>query len=802
MRKNLPVKIFNKREFIDECSVEGMAGNKLPKWVLSGDMLHLRADQLISELEMVNKKIDTRVAERNFIPVTITAYMNEDATAKSHRSKIAQVFDTKQENNIIGVISDNALVIKIKDTKTLNQITNKIHREESNALAISAIEEISLFEPKISYNPTPNNKIKVRLIDYDNYELNLAVSSTFEKLCIENNLKCAKTMYTDSLTIYDMEFSNADNFKWVEEFEGLYSIEDMPTYHNTKLLTIENNNTLENKEYDSNKEYPIVGVMDSGISENKYLSNWLLDDKNTSFLESDLIKEHGTFVAGIITYGDQLSGENFTGVNGCKVFDSTIFSELSAISQTDLVRNIETTLKRYGDKIKIWNLSIGTREEADLDNFSELGIALDFLQDKYDVIICKSAGNCDNFVKGAPKSRISKSADSVRAIVVGSIAQKQEEKDLVEENYPSPFTRVGRGPNYIIKPDLVHYGGNAYIDNTGNGVGRGVHSFNAKGEIIENAGTSFSTPRVSTILAGIQNKLDGEFDPLLIKGLAIHSGKYPSNIKLPMSEKVRQLGFGVPTNINDALYNSPNEITLIMRDQITKGEFTEILDFPYPSSMVEDGRFYGQVTVTVIYNSILDPSQGAEYCQSDLKVKLGTYDKKVDRDIRKSHIKNPIGKEGGQNILSSSCYSKKALRNCEHEFGSKERLLIKYDDKFYPVKKYVVDLDEMTSNNKMKYLGKDRKWYLKIEGLFRDSIIRKYEKSSQDLVEDYCIIITITDPKNKDNHIYNEVTNILEYNNFYHSNINIKQDINITVNNLDSTEDKLTKLINDIMENN
>ena len=68
-------------------------------------------------------------------------------------------------------------------------------------------------------------------------------------------------------------------------------------------------------------------------------------------------------------------------------------------------------------------------------------------------------------MKQQPKSRIAKSADSVRSLVVGSIAHNKGYYDYAEINMPSPFTRVGPGPGNIIKPDLVFYGGNAGMHN-------------------------------------------------------------------------------------------------------------------------------------------------------------------------------------------------------------------------------------------------------------------------------------------------------------------------------------------------
>lgn len=181
-------------------------------------------------------------------------------------------------------------------------------------------------------------------------------------------------------------------------------------------------------------------------------------------------------------------------------------------------------------EIKIWNLSLGTTMESELDEFSEFGMALDNIQDENNVLIIKSAGNCNNFAKGLPKSRISKTADSVRSLVVGSIAETQGEHDYAEPNMPSPFTRVGPGPASIVKPDLVFYGGNAGVDK-GKLVINGVPSFGLDGNIYKNVGTSFSTPRVSRIAAELAFMMHEDFDALLIRALMIHYAKYPADIK-------------------------------------------------------------------------------------------------------------------------------------------------------------------------------------------------------------------------------------------------------------------------------
>jgi len=121
----------------------------------------------------------------------------------------------------------------------------------------------------------------------------------------------------------------------------------------------------------------------------------------------------------------------------------------------ELIRNIQEAIKAHHKDVKVWNLSISITVPVDEFNFSDFAIALDALQDKYNVLICKSAGNCRNFTTGHPKGKIHQGADSVRSIVVGSIAHKKSTTDLAEIDNPSPFTRIGRGPSFIIKPIFV-----------------------------------------------------------------------------------------------------------------------------------------------------------------------------------------------------------------------------------------------------------------------------------------------------------------------------------------------------------
>lgn len=780
MRENIPIKFFAKRE-IDNSRTEGGGNGKLPSWVLEGEELILKSKQLQHSLNLIKDVLDKRPSEEDFIPTVIKTKINNIAKAKSHRSEISGLFKVNSQNSVIGLIGEDELLIKIATKEDLNRITEKISNYDENAYAISCINKIEKLEPEVVKKNKEKN-YKVKLIKYHDYEIDKLVNEVFEKKCEELNIELSKTIYTDEMIVYNIQNVTTDEIDILEDYTALLLIEPMPKYSiDLDFFNINENPII--KMPKEGKSYVTVGVLDTGISKIKSLKPWLVGERQTFYPESVIDPSHGTFVAGVILYGDELENKEYTGLKGCKLFDGNVFPDLKKedIYEDELINNIREIIKNHYKEVKIWNLSGGLTTEIDENKFSDFAKALDDIQDTYGVIICKSAGNCSNFMYGKPKGRIVKSADSVRSVVVGSIAQEKNLESGVDVDFPSPFTRVGRGPASIIKPDVVHYGGNAGIDSTGKLITNGVKSFDLNGNISRNIGTSFSTPRITSILAGLQEEITEEFDPLLLKALLIHSANYGSNIMMSPSEKLNQMGFGKPKRINEILYNNPNEITLIMRDTIRKGQYIDILDFPYPQGLKRNNLYTGQVVVTLVYDPILEPFQGSEYCQSNIDIYFGSYDNKKQRDITKNNILNPIGKENSKNILLPSNYSKTAIKSSQEKFGLTERMLIKYGDKFYPIKKYAVDLSEMTPSNKEKYLKGNKLWFLKIDGLYRDFIEKKALTQSFELSQEFCVIITIKDPL-KQCQVYDEVTKLLDVNNFWHNNIKLRQDVDIRIN--------------------
>lgn len=782
--KILPIKFFQKREK-DWQDTEGGGSGKLPKWVLQGQELATRSKQLRTYLRSVSRRMVS--SESKALPIIFKAKLDDDATAKSHREAITSLFNLGGKVNVIGVLGLNELLIKVDNVDDISQIEANISRamgtEVSVAIAkgVSAIEELTDISPIVSLEVPEETIFKIKLIDYQHTEINQKAKELFEEICRQYKITIAPAGYLHDETIYRAE-ATMDSLNELLEFEGLFSIEDMPSF-SLSMDEVEEGEPLALKQPVEGRDYPVVGVLDSGIERIAGLKEWMLEERETNYPDEYTNKRHGTGVTSILLHGDELQGKEYTGAQGCRVFEACVFpdTDKTSIYEDVLIQQIENCIRKHAKDIKIWNLCLGTTLESSALDFSDFGKSLDTLQKELGIMIIKSVGNCENFKRMKPRGRISKSADSIMSLVVGSLTHEKGEYDLYDAYQPSPFTRVGPGPCFIHKPDLVHIGGNAGLQ-AGRVVYNGVKCLGIDGQVRKASGTSFGTPRVSAGVASLHEALDMPFDPLLLKALMIHHAQYPKDMTaMDMSERLSLAGFGMPSHLKDMLYNDPDEITLILMDRLEKGNFINILDFPFPPSMVdENGYYYGEVTVTLVTDPILEPKQqGGEYCQSNIEVIFGSYDNKKQRDTSKPTIKNEIGPEGGRNLLNADYYSKTLLKDVSNPFKT-ERLLVAYERKYHPIKKWVVNLSEMTAANKDKCLLAPKLWYLNLRGFIRDHTEKKYERLMKTPNQKFCLMVTIRDPK-KRGVIYNEVTQQLRNFSFVQTDIKLSERVRVNL---------------------
>lgn len=781
MDKTRPIQIVQTRGSQDWFKKEGSGGG-IPKWATPQAICKNTA--IISKtLDSLDDVFHQRMEDGNELPVLLVATLNEDATAKSHRPNVKSIFRTKQRSNVIGVANLGELFVKIDTLSDLNIIKKSIseikHHKASKEknIGAAAVQSLTVFHPELNTNELVGKTVKIRLIDYKSDRFNQLAEQRFFEECNRYGIVVDKMEYAPDLFLFKVEDIEVGQLEHIATMDSVISVKEMPYYEITAAPEPWDVD-IDVATPRQDESYPKVGILDSGVANLPQLSPWQIGDEyNAAGLEEfDIDRNHGTMVASIALYGDQLEKESLTGC-GPSMFVNCIINtnpHKAKISEIELVEFIRDSIKHHPD-IKIWNISQGSQTDVSDENFSEFAIALDDIQRTHNVLFCKSAGNTST-----PNGRISLGAESVRCITVGSVCQKGEDERDLPLGAHSPFSRIGPGPEYLQKPDVVHYGGNSVT---------GVNVVTAPGFTSREKGTSFATPRVAALAAHLAHRIGGEFNSTLIKALIIHNSQYPSVLTKTDKDAHWAYGFGIPSHIDHMLYNNEDEFTMVWQPEIspTNGVDYQIVGFPYPSSLVDDdGNFYGIVTVTIVSDPILRGSEGNEYCQNDIEVSLEPIDSIEYVTVGAPGVspvyRNETRAHSTQNILTPSAYSKK-----NHSIFLKERNLIISKNKYQPVKKYQVDLSTLKPAVKAKMKGKTE-WVLRIKGFTRDAakdeLITHLNETGEVISVPVTIIVSIQDTLGK-KVAYDEGIRLLDQNNFSHANILIRSDIDVNAENVE-----------------
>ena len=773
-----PIRSFEYRD-ADRRRTEGRGDKEPPKWLLKGRKLRARCVALGSAFAEVNCDYAARKKNESGAPFVFEAKIAAAHTCKSKRKEIARIFAFGGENGIIGMKRSGELIVKLVSEDHAKAIVRNLSTKGGCARGVSCLDGIGRYEPE-AIDPDkirPGVRYKLKTLNFQDGNVNKAVADFMLKaIGTYGGAACA---YPGDLAVYRVEGEKARAALDYFRAQGvLLSFERMPVYE-AAFDALSSASAVEPLARDPGRAYPRLGILDSGIAPIPALAPWIVGRGAAHYPESDLDPAHGTMVAGVALYGDRLHGRELTGVSGgIDIFDAPVVPG-GIIYEDELIENVKESLDENHGRAGAWNLSASVRRPVSKDSFSDFAQALDELQGKHGILICKSAGNTDAFLRGEERDPLSSGAESALALTVGSVTHVKSPSDLAEAEAPSPFTCAGPGPECIVKPEVAHYGGNAGHDAGGRLTASGVVTIGPDGRLATVIGTSFSTPRVAATAAELMLELGERADPLLVKTLIVHSAKYPENCRCGDGSIRNTVGFGVPASVRDILHDGPDAATFIMRSALQRKSWVEILDFPMPRLLADGGFYTGSITVTLVTQPILDGTQGREYCQSNIGIAFGTYETEKHHDTTKPCFLNPITRAGGkgcQNMLLSDLYGKRKIK-AGLSFGN-ERTLIEYGDKYHPVKKYAFDLSEARDAVKRKHLDASKKWYLELEGVYREHTEAAYEKLGKLPKQEFCLAITVRDPERR-GRLNDEMTRLMNKGNFINEPIAIRSDVEV-----------------------
>ncbi|CAH5632155.1 hypothetical protein AI2943V1_1237, partial [Klebsiella oxytoca] len=511
-------------------------------------------------------------------------------------------------------------------------------------------------------------------------------------------------------------------------------------------------------------DYPRVGVIDSGIH-NPKLSDWCVA-KSNGFDADDCDPNHGSQVASLLVGGGALNPElGFIDDDGCLLYDiwipvhngkSNTFTSYFA----DHGEFFDWLDMEVGDAVRqgfrIFNFSLNFKDFVRDDSYSFAAAQIDRISKKYDVIFVVSSGNLRRLDfrrswSASPPAlhisdvdRLSQPSESVSAVTVGAVNPPGCE--INTHGAPTVYTRRGPGVAMGVKPDVIHYGG--FASKTGKS---GLFCMDGQGSIVEEAGTSFSAPLVSKILASLNQRTAGKLSRNSLVAMLIHH----SNLTAPLIDKNvdvslarRFAGFGMPLVSRDMLNTDDSSITLVLTGSLKRSEVLEF-DFNWPRSLTSaESKCSGKATLTIAYEPVINQNYGAEYCRVNVDAVLqqNKYDKKNNEwSYRKnctSVWENRLGKEVNY-----------------------EKSQIEHGLKWWPVKKYTW--------SSTRGVGTSDQWRLKI------SSIERSPGEFPDEEINFTVLLTIEDIQNKTNDLFNEVRQELGSIGIEFEDITVTQQLNV-----------------------
>jgi serine protease AprX len=598
---------------------------------------------------------------------------------------------------------------------------------------------------------------RVRLFNFGVDSAQPSLVEDFKDSCRKRDIRVSGDGYSPSSFTYGIECRDVEDIEAISGVIGVRSIMHMPLIRTIqpRMLNPKPLPQLPVRQ-DAGADVPVVVVVDSGVSgEIPGFASWVVG--RDSYVAPEYRNtDHGSFVAGLLCWGSELN-PTVAGIDGnaCGIFDLQVIpnndparGETLALLESEFLVSLDAALQEHANKYKVWNLSLGTDTVCSLDEFSALAEELDNLQEKYEVSFVISAGNYDtppllDFPRTAAQldaGRITTPADSVLGITVGAVSHVDYKKDGPKEHHPSAFSRHGAGPNYVIKPDLVHYGGSCSTDMAHIS---GIRSVNGSGSA-ENLGTSFAAPLVSRTLAQIYHQITPTPSPVLARALMTHHARDPRTRNRVPDTDENFFGFGLPSPVPYCLECTPHNSTLVFDDVLRPGYFLEWNDFPYPPSLRRNGKYFGEIWMTVAFRPARGARWGTEYCETHIDAHLGVYRGQKSRStgIVTGKFVGLVPPEHKNVGLLYESYQVEKLR------------------KWAPVRTYYGNLGEKGERGE--------RWRLKVQLLTRHGI----EDEEAFKPQPFSLIITVSDPEKKVR-VYDEMAQIVR-NRFQAQNLTLR----------------------------
>jgi hypothetical protein len=466
-----------------------------------------------------------------------------------------------------------------------------------------------------------------------------------------------------------------------------------------------------------NGELPIIGIIDTGVSNNNPLKDIIINTNDYDITKSNALIDnvnHGTAIACFASLGSKVLPEyrgNYDAdalILSIKIFDTP----LTSLSYDKIVSLIRKANKEFN--VKIFTLAIGYEENKKYNELiRDYSYHLDLLSRELDILIFISTGNYNKLLNPTEyakyfekeETNLNTPADSMNNISVGSISDNLEASDNIGRftpfnEYPSSFTKklhlkffdeslkYSKLKNRLFrKPDIVIPGGD-FNDNVGIGDKFAIKTLSSKKGMYydREIGTSYSVGIAANMAAKIVKKYpELSRNMQTVKALLINSCQLPEHIsslqRLFGSKDLMYMttGYGIPNEYYS--YNcDENNATFILEDEVLPGEIKVFpIKLPEYINILNFDRNILEFNATLCFS--FEPVKNNQMAYCPIHMKFGFF-----KNLPLEEYQN--GKSIGINDNKSENYAiKKTNAGWSQDYYYQSKFLSNTQSKEYRFKK-------------------------------------------------------------------------------------------------------------------
>lgn len=444
----------------------------------------------------------------------------------------------------------------------------------------------------------------------------------------------------------------------------------------TELNTVEKVYGFEISNSDEN--LPIIGILDTGISNATPLAPILIDDNRFNLTRSSAFLDnandglgHGTSVAALAALGRRPYSVNFIGKirSDAKLLSMKILDANSGhLSMLDALDMLKHAKAEYPELRLFVLTTCYSSNKSTNEDFSSYAYKLDKFAHENDCLIFICTGNNNNATSQSrydlsyfneEETNLPSPADSMNNIVVGAAADNLEQgvfagispgrefptlysrKSHIDlELYKKPGKKFTKNNPHLFRPDVIEAGGdyeqgNGFVG-TNHDALMEVLSANPAFGFYRHAGTSFSAPLAANIAAQLQRNYptlrSQSIKALIINAACLDTILFNNFVKL----RNRTAGHGI-VRPDESVYSTDNTITFVVEEEIYPDEM-KVIPLNFPAYLTKDdlGKRVGilQLTATLCFSFEPVPNNHLGYCP--LQMAFAIYRNNSGENILKS----------------------------------------------------------------------------------------------------------------------------------------------------------------------